>query len=142
MRLPTVPSAGFLAALPVQERLKLGRAGITQQEANATYQRGQEKELKALALNLLNLKGAWIFEQRMDKSTRGRRGSPDILVCFKGFFIAIELKAENQRMSTEQAAEAARIRKAGGFFILAFRLEDILEELQRIERIAAGLQKP
>jgi hypothetical protein len=142
MKLPAVVTSSFLRTLPESERKRLGRAGITPEEANAMYQRGQEHELKGQALNILNRRGAWIFDQPMNKKTRGRRGVPDIIACYRSYFVGIELKAEAQRMTTEQAAEAARIRKAGGFFILAFKLEDILEELQRIDRIADGVEKP
>ena len=142
MKLPTVLSEGFLQAMPEAERKRLGKAGLTQAEAQAVFQRGEEKKLKDLVLNELNRRGAWFFTQRMDKRTGGRRGCPDIIGCHKGYFLAVELKAAGQQMTTEQGQEAVRIRKAGGFFILAYCLEDVIEELQRIERIAAGLQKP
>jgi hypothetical protein len=40
MKLPAVLSEGFLRTLPIEERRKLGRAGMTAAEASATFKRG------------------------------------------------------------------------------------------------------
>ena len=74
MKLPTVLSEGFLQAMPEAERRRLGKAGMTQKEAEAVFQRGEEKKLKDLVVNELNRRGAWIFTQRMDKSTWRQAG--------------------------------------------------------------------
>ena len=61
-------------------------------EAEAQYQRGQERELKRDVLNWLNLQGCYVFTQGMHTRTGGRCGTPDILVCMPptGRFLAIE----------------------------------------------------
>lgn len=141
MKLPAVLSQGFLAGLPEAERKRLGRAGMTVEEAQETFNRGQERILKGHALNELNRRGAWIFEQPMSKKTRGRRGVPDIIGCYRGYFFAVELKASGEPLRPEQGQEAARIRKASGQFILGYCLDDIIEGLQHIDRIAEGLDK-
>lgn len=43
-----------------------------------------------------------------------RNGLPDLIICWKGRFIGIELKAENGRASELQKYELEQIRKAGG----------------------------
>ena len=48
MKLPAVLSEGFLQSLPEAERKKLGRAGMTAKEAQAIFERGEEKKLKDL----------------------------------------------------------------------------------------------
>ena len=60
--------------------------------------RGEERKLKTLVTNYLNMRGVWFFEQRMDKRTRGRVGAPDILCCYRGRFIAIEVKVGGSKL--------------------------------------------
>jgi hypothetical protein len=133
MKLPAVLSQGFLKGLPEEERKRLGRAGMTQEEANATFNRGEEKILKGLVLNELNRRGAWVFDQPMCKKTRGRPGVPDIIGCYRGYFFALELKAAGEPLKREQAQEAVMIRKANGRFCLAYSLSDVIELLRGID---------
>ena len=133
MKLPAVLSEGFLQSLPEAERKKLGRAGMTQAEAQAIFERGEEKKLKDLVMNALNRRGAWIFDQPMNKKTRGRPGVPDIIGCYRGYFFAIELKAGGQPLRQDQAQEAVAIRKASGRFCLAYCLADVTEMLHGID---------
>ena len=61
-------------------------------------------------------------------------GTPDILACVNGYFIAIEVKADNGKPSELQLAKIADIRKAGGFAYVAYpsgweRLKDIIDGL-------------
>lgn len=56
--------------------------------------------------------GAWhvkIFANEMQGV-----GYPDILVCYKGQFIALEVKAPNGKTAKIQAATLAKIERAGG----------------------------
>ena len=61
-------------------------------------------------------------------------GTPDILACINGYFIAIEVKAQNGKPTELQLAKIADIRKAGGFAYVAYpsgweRLKDIIDGL-------------
>lgn len=47
-------------------------------------------------------------------------GTPDILACVNGYFLAIEVKAQNGKPSELQLAKIAQIRKAGGFAYVAY----------------------
>jgi hypothetical protein len=133
LKLPRVLPDSFLKALPESERKKMGKSGMTYAEAVATYNRGEEKVLKGHVLNLLNLRGAWLFDQPMSKKTRGRPGVPDIIGSYRGYFIAIELKAAGEQMTREQAEEAVRIRNANGRFALAYSVNDVIEFLDGID---------
>lgn len=45
----------------------------------------------------------------------GRAGTPDLLCCINGLFVAIEVKSDGHQMLTQkQAHECRRISKAGG----------------------------
>lgn len=72
----------------------------------------EEKQFEKKVKNYLKNQGAWIL-----KTWSGgfqRSGIPDLLCCYKGKFIGIELKAENGRLSELQKYELDEIQKAGG----------------------------
>ena len=61
-------------------------------------------------------------------------GTPDILACVNGYFLAIEVKAQTGKPSELQLVKIADIRKAGGFAFVAYpsgwnRLKDIIDGL-------------
>lgn len=61
-------------------------------------------------------------------------GTPDILACVNGYFLAIEVKAQTGKPSELQLVKIADIRKAGGFAYVAYpsdwnRLKDIIDGL-------------
>jgi hypothetical protein len=89
---------------------------------------GPERKLKDLVLLELNRRGAWVFEQRMDKATRGRPGVPDIVGCLPpgGRLFGIEIKTGSRKMTDAQISESIRIEAAGGAFVCAYCLEDVL----------------
>lgn len=47
-------------------------------------------------------------------------GTPDILACCNGYFLAIEVKAQNGKSSELQLVKVDDIRKAGGFAYVAY----------------------
>lgn len=61
-------------------------------------------------------------------------GTPDILACVNGYFIAIEVKADNGHPSELQLVKINDIRKAGGFAYVTYpsgweKLKDIIDGL-------------
>ena len=61
-------------------------------------------------------------------------GTPDILACVNGYFLGIEVKAQNGRPTELQLQKIKDIRRAGGFGYVAypsgwFRLKDIIDGL-------------
>lgn len=61
-------------------------------------------------------------------------GTPDILACVNGYFLAIEVKAQTGKPSELQLVKIADIRKAGGFAYVAYpsgwnRLKDVIDGL-------------
>lgn len=61
-------------------------------------------------------------------------GTPDILACVNGYFLAIEVKAPEGKPSELQLAKIEQIRKAGGFAFVAypsgwFELKGIIDDL-------------
>ena len=61
-------------------------------------------------------------------------GTPDILACINGYFLAIEVKAQTGKASALQMVKISEIRKAGGFAYVAYpsgwnKLKDIIDGL-------------
>ena len=47
-------------------------------------------------------------------------GTPDILACINGYFVAIEVKAQDGHVSALQLEKIKQIRQAGGFGYVAY----------------------
>ena len=77
----------------------------------------QEKLFENKVKKFIESQGGWqvkFFANRMTKN-----GIPDILACVNGYFIGIEVKAQNGHPSALQLHHCSEIRKAGGFaFVL------------------------
>ena len=61
-------------------------------------------------------------------------GTPDILACVNGYFLGIEVKAQDGHPSELQLVKVDAIRKAGGFGYVAYpsgwsKLKDIIDGL-------------
>lgn len=73
--------------------------------------------------------GAWYY---MPVSNgMGRSGCPDILICYKGRFMAFETKAPGKLKNTtpNQDREIAGINKAGGMAIVVDDVEQVKEAI-------------
>ena len=60
---------------------------------------------------------------------RETRGGADLLVVFRGTAFAIEVKRVGGRQSAEQRAFQAAWEQAGGWYILASSLDDVMREI-------------
>jgi hypothetical protein len=57
----------------------------------------------------------------------GATGSPDIICVIKGQYVGIEVKAPKGKQSEYQKEFQRKLEEAGGQYILAYDLEDILK---------------
>ena len=95
-----------------------------------------EDKLKAW----LKHRGAWYIKY-WGGGVYTRAGVPDLLVCYRGRFIAIEVKGEHGRISDAQRAEMAQIEAAGGIGIFYFPgMENAVDRI--FDMIDAGLEPP
>lgn len=60
------------------------------------------------------------------------QGEPDLVCCYKGRFVAFELKVDGNKTSELQDFKIAQIKKAGGIAIAVYSLEEIEEALYEI----------
>ena len=81
-----------------------------------------EQQLQSRILHYLNAKGAY----NVKVITASKAGVPDILCCYKGQFIGIEVKVGRNKPSALQEYNLKAIEQAGGIGILAYSIEDVV----------------
>lgn len=86
-----------------------------------------ESTLQRRAISLLRQQGAYVF--KVVGSPMQQRGTPDLLVCYKGRFIALEIKVPGAKLDKLQEYEMAKIREAGGAAARVESIEEVYEQL-------------
>ena len=71
------------------------------------------------------LKGTWL--------PGDNKGAADIIACYKGRFIAFEIKIGKDRQSAVQAAWQKRIEDSGGKYYIVKSTNDFYEAIKRIQ---------
>lgn len=79
---------------------------------------GPEKRYEKKLRNLIESKGGYCIKQFGCAFTKA--GLPDLVCCIKGKFLAIEVKADNGKVSPLQLHEIDLIQKAGGIAFVAY----------------------
>lgn len=94
-----------------------------------------EKEIQKTILSYLKLKGYFVWKNNTTgiykKSTDSyipspAVGSPDIFIVIDGKIIGIEVKRDGGRQSLDQQNWQYNFEKAGGRYILARSLDDVI----------------
>ena len=75
---------------------------------------------------LKTIDGLYFFKEH--GGLYGTAGVPDIICCYKGLFIAFEVKAESGKATSLQDATIKRIRKAGG-------IAEVVRSVEEVKRI-------
>lgn len=78
----------------------------------------QEKLFENKIKKHLQEKGIWYVKYFANRMTKV--GVPDILACVNGYFVAIEVKAQNGRPSELQIHNRDAIRYSGGIAIIVY----------------------
>lgn len=66
------------------------------------------------------------------------QGEPDLVCCYKGRFVAFELKVDKNKPSTLQLEKIEDIKRAGGIALPVYSINEIKETLYEISRIQQG----
>lgn len=82
-------------------------------------------------LNALRKRGA--FAEKLHGGGPQRRGLPDIIACYRGYFFAVETKREDNKPEPAQMRVHDEIVLAGGIVVVAYTVADVLHELDRID---------
>lgn len=78
----------------------------------------QEKTFENKVKKFLDEQGAWYVKFFANSFTK--TGVPDILACVNGYFVGIEIKAQNGKPSELQLHNIRKIRQAGGFAVVLY----------------------
>ena len=94
-----------------------------------------EGKVKKKIKEYLVTTGAWYY---MPVSNgMGRVGCPDILVCYKGYFLAFEVKSPGKIANTtaNQDREIAGLNNAKGVAIVVDSVEQVMEVIDDYENV-------
>ncbi len=83
----------------------------------------RESTLQNKVIDYLESIGAYVFN--VAGTGMGRKGTPDLLICYRGKFIAIEVKMPGGKTSKLQEYELAKVRKAGGIAKVIHSMEEL-----------------
>lgn len=86
-----------------------------------------EHKVKKACIEVIKTHGAYYFMPA--SNGYGRAGIPDIIVCHKGMFLAVECKAGYNKPTALQEREMMAIHKAGGSSMVV--REDTIELLKQ-----------
>ena len=78
----------------------------------------KEKSFENKVKQFLKDQGCWVLKTWSNGIQR--EGIPDLLICCNGYFLGVELKAENGKPSNLQLWNIEEIRKAGGVGIVLY----------------------
>ena len=74
--------------------------------------------------------GAFVFPEHGNAKRKfirvGALGAPDIICVIKGQYVGIEVKAPKGKQSDHQKAFQQALEAAGGRYVLAYSLEDVM----------------
>ena len=83
--------------------------------------------------NLRTVKGCWVYKTKGGEGTRA--GVPDLLICYAGRFVGVEVKVPGNHTTELQNGELRDISVAGGMTVVAYGLGDVLKVLEAIKPI-------
>jgi len=89
---------------------------------------GPEQTIQRKILRELKDLGIYAYKN----ISTNRKGIPDIIACVNGKFLAIEVKSKGGKPTKLQEYNIEQIRKSGGSAIVAYSVEDVLNELKRM----------
>lgn len=100
----------------------------------------KERIIERTIINYLRAKGFLVskirstgrfVQGRMIPLPEDERGVSDLIACYQGKYIAIEIKAGNGRQTEYQKAFESRVKESGGIYLIARSIQDIDEFLLR-----------
>ena len=90
-----------------------------------------ESKLTGKIAAALHARGAWVLKYHV--SPYSRAGVPDLLVCYRGRFLALEVKVPGGHATALQLRELARIRAAGGTAEVVTTVGEVLKLCDAID---------
>jgi penicillin-binding protein-related factor A (putative recombinase) len=99
-----------------------------------------EKDLQKAVIDLLEYKGAvvikinnvGIMKPNGQYIPPRQKGISDLIACYKGKFIAIELKAGNNKPTEYQLTFLEQVKKAGGIALWTNNIDDVISFFKKL----------
>ena len=91
----------------------------------------KESTLQRKVIQGLRAQGCYVF--KVVGGPAQQRGTPDLLICVGGRFVAIELKVPGKTAAPLQLMELQKIRNAGG-------RAEVFDDIENIRRFIQGLE--
>lgn len=90
-----------------------------------------EANIQAAIIRQAKKRGAWILNTH--GSQFGRSGVPDLVLCYRGMFVAMEVKQPGKQPRPLQKHEIKMIRGAGGFAEVVTSVTEAMHILDRVD---------
>lgn len=101
-----------------------------------------ETQIKKDIIDYLDSLGPQCWHVAYHNMGYGKRGVPDRLVCYRGQFLAIEVKSGPDKKPTKwQERCLQEIRVAGGWRVVAYNVEQVKHVIALIDRSLATIVK-
>jgi hypothetical protein len=84
----------------------------------------------------LKARKAWYVKYHGHRA--GRAGVPDILCCYRGLFIAFEVKQPGKKQTRLQVLEEEKIREAGGISVVVTSRAEATAKLDEVDALLAA----
>lgn len=129
MKPSTILPDTFLRRMSPADR-PAGKAGMTNEQAQAKYAKGQEKKLQTDCANLLRQRNIWFQQMPYGRKTPWP-GWPDFIVFYNGKTMMIECKVAGGKVSEDQIAFVESLKEVRCSTII-YRVIFHLSDLQNI----------
>lgn len=87
------------------------------------------------------LESLYIYVEKIWGGGFQSSGVPDLLFCYKGIFVGMELKVDNKKPSELQKAKLLKINKSGGVGVVVYSFDECLKTLEFIDSFIRMGQK-
>lgn len=133
----TVLPEAILRAMWPEDRLTLGRAGQTSEEAQAKSARREEGKIHKEISNWLSLHRDELYfdHSAMNRRTTNRPGHPDYTVIRKGEVCLLEIKAPGCKPSPVQQEVHSWLNKTGTTVWVVFSSAEAIKTVRRELRL-------
>lgn len=83
-------------------------------------------------------RGRGAYVTKTHGGAAGRNGIADLLICYHGWFVAVEVKQPGGRISRLQQHELGLVEAAGGWAIVAYSVQDVRLLLDQLDQAKAA----
>lgn len=131
----TLIHENYLRRMNLADRQALGKAGRTAEERAARAEEKTEKAIQEEIAAWLRIHYITFNRSRMDRKATGTVGWPDFDFPYCGLPVFLEVKTLTGRLTSEQEAVHAGLRRQGGMVGVVHNLPEAIEYLRKIEQL-------